>query len=477
MHTLNDILYSISAANVADTLIMACLIYFILAWLKGRRAFQILATVTGMGAFYFLASSLGLVMTSVMFQYLWAAIIIVLAIVFQPEIRDLLEQASPIRYLSGRAARPMDGGIVEETVKAVEELARFRVGALIVFRRRNGLGNLILTGKDLDSLVSSETLLMIFQKGSPLHDGAVLVKHDRLAAAGCILPLSKNENIAGRYGTRHRAALGLTERCDALCVVVSEERGEVSIVEGDQISVYKRKTEFREALERGIMHGDSSEPVRRGLTDLVTSNWGLKLLSIGMAVLLWFAIVGPQKSEIGMQVPIQYTDLPQGMEITGTWVDRIDVRARGSVAGLAHLKPGSVKAVVDLSKVVPGLNYFRISDKNLSVPAGVTIAQVRPSDLRLHIAATSTMQVKVFPNILGTAPVEGTVIVTPDTVTVRGLRSDLQQVVSAVTDPVKITELLEKKKLVVPVLIKPEGLRIDGIDPIRVTVSIDTKKQ
>ena len=255
MQALKELIYSISAANILDITIIGCLIYFVLAWLQGTRAFQILTTLLGIGLFYLAASATGLILTSILFQYLWAAIIVVLVIVFQPEIREMLDRASPIRYLSGRQPEDVKPDIIDEIVRAVADLARVKIGGLIVFQRLDRLDNLMLKGKLLDSLVSAEALVMIFQKTSPLHDGAILISRDRIKAASCVLPLSQNEDLGPHYGMRHRAALGLTEKSDAVCVVVSEERGEVSLVEGKEITSYKKKGEFRQALERWLVPG------------------------------------------------------------------------------------------------------------------------------------------------------------------------------------------------------------------------------
>ncbi|MCA1962217.1 MAG: diadenylate cyclase CdaA [Desulfomonile sp.] len=474
MQYFRDILYSVSATNALDMLIIACLIYFILKWFRGTRAWQILATLGGLGVFYLASSRLGLVLTSVLFQYLSAAIIIVLVIVFQPEIREMLERASPIRYLSGGRPHVVQPDVIEETVKAVVEMTRLRMGALIVFQRSDRLRNILLKGREFDGLVSAETLLMIFQKGSPLHDGAVLIKDDRIKAASCILPLSSEEGLSSRYGTRHRAAVGLTEHSDALCVVVSEERGEVSIVTGREITNYRKKTDFHLALERELVSvGNSREGSSAGLKGLFLANARLKLLAMCSAVALWLVFVGPQSSEVGITVPIQYTNPPPGMEITGKWMDRIDVRARGSEASLANLKPESIRAVVDLSGAVTGLNFFRISSKNLQVPPGVTIAQIRPSDLHLRIEATAGVKFKVVPSVTGVIPEKARIVVNPVEVQVKGLENDLKQVQSVVTEPVKVSELLEKGPRKVPVSVQPEGLRIDWMDPMQVTVSIE----
>jgi hypothetical protein len=173
-----------------------------------------------------------------------------------------------------------------------------------------------------------------------------------------------------------------------------------------------------------------------------------------------------------MSVPIQYTNLPVGMEITGKWMDRIDVRLRGPESGLANLKPGSVRAVIDLSGVVTGLNYFRITNKNIQVPPGITMSQIRPSDLNLSIETALAKKINVVPTLLGELPENAKISVAPTEVRIRALQDDLKKVISVTTDPVNISELVAKGKLIVPVLVKPEGLKIESIDPLQVTIAI-----
>jgi len=475
---LKDLIYSISATNMVDIGILACLVYFVLSWFQGTRAFSILATLLGIGLFYVVASRFGLILTSLLFQYLWAAIIVVLVIVFQPEIREMLDRASPIRYLSGRQPSEVEPDIIDEIVTAVAELARLRLGALIVFQRLDRLDNLILKGKRLDCEVSADALTMIFQKTSPLHDGAVIVRRDRIKEAGCILPLSRDEDLSSHYGTRHRAALGLAERTDALCVVVSEERGEVSLVVGKEIASYKKKMEFRQALQGALVLGPGRQVrIGRRLLEGLRSNMPLKVLSLVASVFLWFVVVGPQRSEVGMSVPIQYTDLPPGMEITGKWMDRIDVRIRGSESGLTNIKQGSVRAVVDLSEVVPGLNFFRITEKNLQVPPGIKISQIRPSDLHLNIEAASIRNFSVMPLLVGAVPENVKIVIAPQEVRVRAIKEELKKITSVTTEPIKVSDLVAKGKITVPIVIKPERLKIDNIDPMQVTVKLEPESK
>ncbi len=476
MQVLTEFLSTISFVNIVDVAIITGLIYFVLGWLKGTRAFRILGTLLGIGLVYYSATELGLVLTSILFQYLWAAIIVVLVIVFQPEIREMLDRASPVRYLSGQTPQQTPT-MIEDVVQAVAELASQRVGALIVFQRRNRLDNLILKGKDLDSLISPEALIMIFQKTSPMHDGAALIHSGRIKGVSAILPLSRNEELSLHFGTRHRAAIGLTERSDAVSVVVSEERGEVSLVERGVITHYKKKTDFKEALDRALATTGEAVESGHGFLYTIVSNWRLKALSFGAAIFMWFLIIGPQRSELGMTVPIQYTNLPPNMEISGQWMDRIDVRLRGSESGLANLKPGAVRAVVDLSNVTPSLNCYRITTKNLLVPPGVTISEIRPSDLFLSLEAASQKKMNIAPTLVGEVPDKAKIILSPQEVRVKGLQNELKKITSVTTEPVNITDLIAKGKLIVPVVVKPEGLRIEAVEPMQIVVTIETEKQ
>lgn len=478
MQNLREIFESLTAVNFIDIGLIALLVYFFVVWFKGPRSLQIIGSIFGIGVFYFIAIKLGLILTSSLFQYLWTAIIVVMVIVFQPEIRQMLDRASPLRRLISGKGHEVNKSLLEEVVDAVVELAREKTGALIVFQRDDALDNLILKGKDLDGIVTSELIESLFQKNSPLHDGAILLHKRRIAAAGCILPLSRDEDLSRRYGTRHRAAIGITERSDAVSIVVSEERGDVSLVCAGKINTFKKRTEFISALEKLLGDGQLKEESESSssLKELILSNWRLKLLSLITSVFLWLVIVGPQKSELGISVPIQYTKLPLAVEIIGQWMDRLDVRVRGSASSLDSLSPGSVRAVVDLGRVLPGLNFFRITSDKIQVPPGITIAQIRPSDLQLNIETALIRQLKVVPTIVGVLPEKSKLIVQPAEVKIRAGHGDLKKLTSVTTDPVGIGELLAKESVKAPVVVKPEGLRIDSIDPIQVTVKLEAEK-
>jgi hypothetical protein len=257
-------------------------------------------------------------------------------------------------------------------------------------------------------------------------------------------------------------------------VVISEERSEVSIAEGKTITTYRKKGDFRDALDRGLLRASPGQQgFRAGIIGALKSNWHLKLLALFTSILLWLLIVGPQRSELGISIPLQYTNLPPDVEITGKWMDRIDVRLRGSESGLANLNPGSVRAVVNLANVVTGVNYFRITGKNVQVPPGITISEIRPSDLHLNIETALIKKISVVPTLTGTLPEKTKIVIAPADVQLKGVQAELRKITSVVTEPINIEQLKMSGKLTVPVVIKPDGIRIDSVEPVQVTVTLE----
>jgi diadenylate cyclase len=214
--------------DVLDILIVAFLFYRLFAMIKGTRASQmfvglIFIVVASIVAQWFRLNALNWIVGSL--KTVW---VILFVVIFQPELRALLTHIGQNRLLRA-LIRVGDGGVLKEILGAVEDMSKERRGALIVVERDMGLRNFIETGTKMDAAVTKELLETIFTPHSPLHDGAVVIRGDQIAAAGCILPLSQTAGLSPMLGTRHRAALGLAEETDACVFVVSEETGAISI--------------------------------------------------------------------------------------------------------------------------------------------------------------------------------------------------------------------------------------------------------
>src|SRR4051812_31868169 len=208
---------------------------------------QMLTGLGILGIGFYVSSTFELFTTHWLLSYFFDYLILIVIVLFQDDLRRALTHVGKNPFFAGASAEE-EREMVDEIARAATRLAKERIGALIVLERETGLKNFIDTGSKLDSRVKSELLYSIFVQNSPIHDGAVIVTGNRIAAAGCFLPLSKDPNIDKRYGTRHRAALGLTEDSDAIVVLVSEEAGEAHLVKNGKITTNLNEQELRQSL-------------------------------------------------------------------------------------------------------------------------------------------------------------------------------------------------------------------------------------
>lgn len=225
--------------SLLDIIIVAFVLYKLMMLIKDTRAVQLLKGVVVLLVATAMSDWLGLNTVHWLLRQTMTALLVALPIVFHPELRRALEKIGGGRFF----ARPLTlmaeqdkSGVIDTIVDAVVGLSNSKTGALIVLERNTGLEEYIDNGVKIDAIISTELLLNIFVTKTPLHDGAVIIRGNRLAAAGCVLPLFAGVNLSRTLGTRHRAALGITEHSDALAVVVSEETGRVSLaIEGGLI--------------------------------------------------------------------------------------------------------------------------------------------------------------------------------------------------------------------------------------------------
>jgi diadenylate cyclase len=217
--------------DALDILLVSVIVYRVLVMFKGTRAVQMVIGLGALVAASALAQSLELHGLQFILDSLWSLWVIVLVVLFQPELRRALAWVGQGRALSSLfgASRRERAQVVDEVATVAETLAIRRIGALIVLERATGLRQYAELGVPLDALVSADLLSTIFLPYSPLHDGAVFIQSTRIVAAGCFLPLSRSMQVGRALGTRHRAALGISEETDAVAVTVSEETGVMSV--------------------------------------------------------------------------------------------------------------------------------------------------------------------------------------------------------------------------------------------------------
>jgi len=218
--------------DILDILLVTILVYQILLFIRGTRAVQLVLGLIGLLLLYALSLRLGLSTVAWLLAQLGIVIPIAFLILFQPELRRILEQLGRGAPLAGAFASPLGREeairLIGDVARAARVLAIRKTGALMVLERTTGLSDVVETGIKVDAAVSVPLLLTIFHPNTPLHDGAVIIQGNRALAAACLLPLSENPTLSKTLGTRHRAALGITEQTDAVAIVVSEETGIIS---------------------------------------------------------------------------------------------------------------------------------------------------------------------------------------------------------------------------------------------------------
>jgi diadenylate cyclase len=222
--------------DIVDILIVSYIIYRLILLIRGTRAVQLLRGIVLLVLTWALSTWLNLYTLRWLMNQMFTLGVLSVLIIFQPELRRALEQLGRGKLFTRSTQEEQDvSHQINEVMKAVNYLSRRKIGALIVFERDTGINDYIESGIKMDSKLSSELLINVFIPNTPLHDGAVIIRGSQIMAAGCYLPLSENPFISKELGTRHRAAIGVTEVCDAVSVVVSEETGQVSLSINGQV--------------------------------------------------------------------------------------------------------------------------------------------------------------------------------------------------------------------------------------------------
>lgn len=247
--------------SALDISLIAVVLYHILLLVRGTRTAQMLAGVTVIAAAFLASSAVPLTTVNWVMNKFYSSIIIILIIIFQDDVRHALSRIGRKSLISSNETISSHH-ILDEITRATTELAKKRIGSLIVMERNIILSRYIDIGTLVDSKISKELLVSLFHPSSPLHDGAVIIQQGRISAAGCFLPLTREENLTKNWGTRHRAAIGISQETDAIVILVSEETGRTSLVVDGTVKTVLEKEELRRQLLKLLV--DEPNFTRRG---------------------------------------------------------------------------------------------------------------------------------------------------------------------------------------------------------------------
>ena len=273
-------LRTMSLADIVDVLIVAVLIYVCIGLIRRTNANRLARGIVLILLALVVSDIARLKMVNSLMRRIVELGLIAIVVIFQPEIRRLLERmgSGKFAYFFGAPGAPATmESVINQTVLACASMSESRTGALIVFERTSSLNDQIATGTVVNAEVSSELLRNIFFVNSPLHDGAVIMRDGRLAAAGCMLPLSNNASLSSDLGMRHRAGIGMSEHSDAVVAIVSEETGAISVAMDGMLKRHLTPETFGRILRAELMPDSDEQPKKRGMAVLIDSVKGLKV--------------------------------------------------------------------------------------------------------------------------------------------------------------------------------------------------------
>lgn len=381
--------------DIADILIMSFLVYHLYSWFKNTKALQVVIGLGFLGVLYVITKNLDLFMTSWILQELGTVLLVLLIIIFQTEIRQALYRISLLRNLFGRQENDLQLDLMELSATFFA-LAAEKTGAIIVFQRNEPLDEHLLHGVPLDSLVTAQLIGTIFLPGTPLHDGALVVRAGRITQASCHLPLSGNAELPQHYGTRHRAGLGLTERSDAVVVIVSEERGEVSLAVAGELTKVATAEQLSEKLHL-LLAPPEPETTKISVMRRLFSNFWPKLTTLFLVSICWLIITVKQGGIVTVTAPIKFHNLPDQLILVRTSPDEVDAQLKVFSGLIPSPQQLDIVADVDLGKISEGSHQIAISNGDFQLPPGVMVTGINPSVVKVFVEkkVRKTLRVKV----------------------------------------------------------------------------------
>ncbi|MCM8794291.1 MAG: diadenylate cyclase [Candidatus Omnitrophica bacterium] len=376
---------TIDVADMLDITLVAVFIYSLMIWFKQTRAAFVARGILTFALLFFVARQAKMYLTTWIFQGFFAVFLIALVVIFQEELRRFFERLAALGP-QRKPSRPLQPAEVEILVRTIGQFSRERIGAIVVLKGRDPLDRHISGGYELDGRLSEALLASIFDSHSEGHDGAVIVDGDRVVQFAAQLPLSKEFHKLSGTGTRHAAALGLAERTDALCLVVSEQKGTISIASEGGITAISDL----DLLQRRIasfLKEKTSRPVKFWWSGFLRAHTMEKVAALAVAVVLWLVFAQELKPvDRIFWVPVQIHNLPDTLQVDAIQPGRIKVHLIGLKKDFGMLDPRNLKIHVDLEQAAPGSRRVLVTEDKMSIPRSLRLVSADPAFVEIQLA-------------------------------------------------------------------------------------------
>ena len=376
---------TITFAEVVDIIFVAVLLYTAIVWARQTRAAFVVRGILIIGGIYIIARYLDLQMTAWVFQGFFAIFLIMIVVIFQEELRQFFERIA-VWSLARKRVPALGSNTSDILVRTLSDLAKEHVGALMVIRGNDPLERHITGGIPLDGKLSGPLLKSIFDPHSPGHDGAVLVEQDSITRFAAHLPLSKNLTQLSNVGTRHSAALGLAELTDALCIVVSEERGTISFARDGKLREVENLQQLGAVIDIFLRAKFPSSRQSNLSLQFFRENWIAKAISLSLAIGFWYIFVpGSKTVQVSYRIPVSVENLPADLRVEDIEPPTVNATFSGPRRAFYLFDARKIRVAIDASMADLGRRTFNISEQNIRYPKELTLQEVSPSTLRLSL--------------------------------------------------------------------------------------------
>ena len=474
MEKLFQLIASLRWQDVVDITLNSYILFRFYVLFRGTYVFRVLIGLTMLWFFQQMAVMVGLIVTSWVIQGIVAVSAFIIIVVFRNEIRNVL-QARNLKSILWGFAPKSSGTPIQMIIDSVFDLARKKYGGLLVIPGREDISELIHSGISWRGTLSREMILSIFWPDNPVHDGAAVIQGDQISQVGAILPVSNRSDLASHFGTRHRAALGLSEASDAIVIIVSEERGDIHLAKHSRLRQIRSKSKLEQKLQEhfGIYPGDQEDHRKQNL-EIATA----ALVSLIFITGVWFTVSRGLDALVTLNIPLEYMNRKPAMELVSASTNSVSVELSGSGALIKSLRPDQVRARLDLSKAIAGKNSFTITADNITLPPGIILKNITPSEVAVDLDVTIEKQLPVQVDWVGKLPQDLTLVeaqLDPERVTLIGGKRILDPMDTIYTEKVPLDTLKEEGSLVAKLALRPASLKVADDSRDKVTIKYVTK--
>jgi uncharacterized protein (TIGR00159 family) len=454
---------------VLDILLIAAALFLLYRTLHRLGAWKIVAGIFLAIAIFIVANILDLKGIRWLYSNLSQVAVIGLIVLFQPEIRKVFERAASFR---GKRRGKDLTDLVMVIVDTAFSLAERKRGAIFVVPGKEPVERWLSGGLDLNATPTFPLIMSIFDPNSPGHDGALIIDGGRLTQFGVRLPLSKTGKLSDEFGTRHHAAMGLSEVSDVLVVVVSEERGVITTFRGGKAQRVHDRNDLATRLishwETIALHG--IEVPKEMKTRELVSQIGFSLI---VAIVFWSTVILGQMEirEKAFTVPIEYIGIPEHLALAGDQPTEIKLHLTGPKSNLDAITPANLSTKIDLSRALAGRQVFVVSQKNVLLPKSVKLVGASPPSIGMSLEEIVEIEVAVQPQLVGTLP-KGlelvSVAVEPKQVKIRTPAGNTEQKINLMTEPIYLESIKKdakfSNKIVAPPNVQPAGKKWPDVE-------------